>query len=217
MADTTNDRQRFSELLPFYANSTLSAQDHDWMTGYLAARPDAAHELEFVSMLRETTLSTASKVPEPERLERLMREWKSSRPAASRLQNAMQWLQGRVRIPAPAMVLASVVMLGQAVLIGSLLSEPSGESLFRSERPDCVAAPTLRVLFKPDARHADILLILRSVEATVQSGPSETGALWLTVAPGRSLAEAQAMLRSSALVEEVVPSQESRVPAGCAR
>ena len=217
MADAKNDRQRFSELLPFYVNSTLSAQDHDWMTRYLAAHPDGAQEREFVSMLRETTRSTVSKVPEPARLERLMREWKSSRPATSRLQRAMQWLQGRVRIPAPAMVLASVVMLGQAVVIGSFLSEPSGEALFRSERPECVAAPTLRVLFKPDARHADILLILRSVEATVQSGPSETGALWLTVAPGRSLAEAQAMLRSSALVEEVVPSQESRVPAGCAR
>lgn len=217
MADANNDRQRFSELLPFYVNSTLSAHDHDWMTGYLAAHPDAAQEREFASMLRETTRGTASKVPEPERLERLMREWKSSRPTASWWQQALQWLQGRVRIPAPAMVLASVVMLGQAVVIGSFLSEPSGEALFRSERPECVAAPTLRVLFKPDARHADILLILRSVEATVQNGPSETGALWLTVPPGRSLAEAQAMLRSSALVEEVVLSPERQVPATCVR
>jgi anti-sigma factor RsiW len=217
MADAKNDRQRFSRLLPFYVNSTLNAQDHDWMTRYLAAHPEAARELDFVSMLRKTTRSMASKMPESERLERLMREWKSSRPTASRLQKAMQWLQGRVRIPAPAMVLASVVMLGQAVVIGSLVSEPSETSLFRSERPECVAAPTLRVLFRPDARHADILLILRSVEATVQNGPSETGALWLTVPPGRSLDEAQAMLRSSALVEEVVPSQERQLPAGCAR
>lgn len=217
MDDAKNDRQRFSELLPFYVNSTLSALDHDWMTGYLAAHPDAAREREFVSMLRETTRSTLSKVPESERLARLMRDWKSSRPAASRLQKAMAWLQGRVRIPAPAMVLASVVMLGQAVVIGSFLSEPSGEALYRSERPECLAAPTLRVLFKPDARHADILLILRSVEATVQNGPSETGALWLTVAPGRSLDEAQAMLRSSALVEEVVPSPARQLPAACAR
>ena len=217
MADAKDDRQRFSELLPFYVNSTLSAHDHDWMTRYLAAHPDAAKELEFVSMLRETTRGMASKVPEPERLERLMGDWKPTRPAASMLQKAMHWLQGRVRIPAPAMVLASVVMLGQAVVIGSFLSGPSEDVLFRSERPECVAAPTLRVLFKPDAQHADILLILRSVEATVQNGPSETGALWLTVPPGRSLEEAQAMLRSSALVEEVVPSQERQLPAACAR
>ena len=127
MADAKNDRQRFSELLPFYVNSTLSAHDDDWMTAYLAAHPDAAQEREFVSMLRETTCSTASKVPESERLARLMGDWKSSRPAASRLQKAMTWLQGRVRIPAPAMVLASVVMLGQAVVIGSFLSRPESQ------------------------------------------------------------------------------------------
>ena len=217
MADAKNDRRRFSELLPFYLNSTLSAQDHDWMARYLAEHPDATKELEFASMLRETTRGTVSKVPESERLARLMRDWKPERATVPWRQKAWQWLQGRVRIPAPAMVLASVVILGQGALIASLVSEPSDTSLFRSERPECVATPTLRVLFKPDARHADILLILRSVEATLQSGPSETGGLWLTVPPGRSLEEAQAMLRSSALVEEVVPSQESRVPAGCAR
>lgn len=217
MTESNNDRQRFSELLPFYVNGTLNAQDHEWISAYMAAHPESNQELTFFNFLRDTTRSTQSSIPESQRLDQLLKQWKQSQPAPSLLQKSMRWLQERVRIPVPAIALASVMIVGQALVIGSLLTGQQEEIVYRSDRPECVTTPPIRVVFNPEAKHADILLTLRSVEATVQDGPSETGALWLSVPKGRSLEEVQAMLRGSALVDEVVVMKESRLPAGCAK
>ncbi len=218
MTESNNDRQRFSELLPFYVNSTLNAQDHEWISAYMSAHPESNQELTFVNFLRDTTRSTESSIPESQRLDSLLRQWKQSQPAPSFLQKSMRWLQERVRIPVPAIALASIMIVGQAVLLASLLTEQPEEVTYRSERSECVATPRIRVVFNPEAKHVEILLLLRKVEATIQNGPSETGELWLSVPKSRSLEEAQAMLRSSALVDEVVVVMKaSRLPAECAK
>lgn len=217
MTESDNNRQRFSVLLPFYVNSTLNAQDHEWISAYMAAHPESNKELTFVNFLRDTTRNTESMMPESQRLDRLLSQWKQSKPAPTFLQKSMRWLQERVRIPVPAIALASIMIVGQAVVIGSLWTGQPDEATYRSERPECVVTPRIRVVFNPEVKHVEILLLLRKVEATVQNGPSETGALWLSVPKGRSLEEAQAMLRSSALVEEVVVMKESRLPAECAK
>lgn len=217
MVDAVNDRRRFSELLPLYVNDTLGAEDRAWMAAYIEVNPEAKKELRFVQVLRETTRNTISKVPEQQRLEILLNEWQKARTPTSMLQNALHWLQHMVRVPAPAIAVVTVLVIGQAAIIGSLLSPGSEDATYRGERPDCVAAPSIRVVFIPDAKHADILLLLRKVEATIQSGPSETGELWLMVPKGSSLTEAQAMLRSSKLVEDAVLTKESRLPVGCSK
>jgi len=218
MTESNNDRQRFSELLPFYVNSTLNAQDHEWISAYMAAHPESNQELTFVNFLRDTTRSTESSIPESQRLDSLLSHWKQSQPDPSLLQKSMRWLKERVRIPVPAIALASVMIVGQAVLLASLLTEQPEEVTYRSERSECVATPRIRVVFNPEAKHVEILLLLRKVEATIQNGPSETGELWLSVPKSRSLEEAQAMLRSSALVDEVVVVMKaSRLPAECAK
>ena len=216
MVDAHSERQRFVELLPFYVNGTLDTDEHEWVDAYFAGHPEAHNELKFSQILRETTRNTISKVPESQRLERLLGELRASRPAPSLLQKAMNWLQGMVRIPAPALAVVGMVVLAQAGLIGSLLSSDSESDGFRGVRPECTIAPAIRVQFNPDAKHADILLVLRSVEAIIQNGPTETGALWLAVPAGRSLEETQAMLHSSPLVEEVVV-KERQLPPECAK
>jgi hypothetical protein len=217
MVDAHSERKHFVELLPFYVNGTLDADEHDWVDAYLAAHPNAENELKFMQILRESTRNTTSKVPEAQRLERLLGELRASRPAPSLLQKAVNWLQGVVRIPAPALAVVSMVVLAQAGIIGSLLSSGSEPDGFRGVRPECTIAPAIRVQFNPDAKHAHILLVLRSVEAIIQNGPTETGALWLAVPEGRSLDETQAMLRSSPLVEEVVVVKERQLPPECAK
>lgn len=215
MVDTQNDRRRFSELLPLYVNDTLGAEEQEWMAHYMAMHPDTQYELTFVQMLRDTAKNTVSQVPEQERLARLLNEWNQSRPSPSWLQQAWQGLQGRVRMPVPAIALVTVLVLGQAVVIGSLLSTGSEQDTYRGEHLECIASPGIRVVFNPNAKHVEILLLLRKVEATIQYGPTETGELWLTVPKGRSPEEAQAMLRSSALVDDATLTKESRLPVGC--
>lgn len=220
MPELDKDRQRFNELLTFYVNGTLPTEDLQWMDAYMVSHPDTQNELRFVEMLREASRRTASSVPESERLERLISEWKRSRPSCrspSFFQRMATWLQTPMRIPLPAIAAVALLVIGQSVIIGSMMTEGSLEEAFRGERVDCIAGPRIRTVFNPDAKHMEVVLLLRKLEASVQDGPTETGEFWLTIPKGRSLEEAQAMLRSSALVDEAMVSKDSRSLAGCAK
>lgn len=217
MPDKNNDHQRFSEMLPFYVNGTLSQEDHQWMESYLAKHPESKNEQRFVELLGELSRHTSSPVPESERLDRFMGKWREVRPTPSFLQRVKDLLQVPIRIPATAFAAVAVLVIAQSVIIGSLITESGPEETFRGERGDCVAGPRIRVVFNPEAKHVEIVLVLRKLEMTVQEGPSETGEFWLSVPKGRSLEEAQAMLRSSAVVEEAVVARDNRPTAGCAK
>lgn len=217
MPDKDKDHQRFTEHLPFYVNGTLSQDDHQWMASYLASHPEARNEQRFVELLGDLSRHTSSPVPESERLERFMGKWREVRPTPSFLQKVKDLLRLPLRIPATALAAVTVVVIAQSVIIGSLVTESGQEETFRGERGDCVVGPRIRVVFIPEARHVEIVLLLRKLEMTVQEGPSETGEFWLAAPKGRSLEEAQAMLRSSAVVEEAVVARDNRPTAGCAK
>ena len=75
MPDKDNDQQRFSELLPFYVNDTLTPDERTWMEVFLAHHPDLKNEKRFVEHLAKLTQETASPTPESERLERFLNQW----------------------------------------------------------------------------------------------------------------------------------------------
>jgi anti-sigma factor RsiW len=45
-------KPRFDELLPFYANGTLSPADREWVETYLREHPSAQAELQWYESLR---------------------------------------------------------------------------------------------------------------------------------------------------------------------
>ena len=215
MRDAKNDRMRFSELLPFFVNGTLQAEEHQWVLHYMARNPETQLEHKFIELLSDTTKRTQSEIPESERLARLLSQWQQSRPSAAWFKTVWRWLKGRVGVPAAVMASVTVLVVGQAIVIGALVSAEAEKETYRGDQPECVATTSIRVLFNPDATHVDILVLLRKLEATIQNGPSDTGELWLTVPIGQSLEEAQAMLSSSALVDDAAITKESRLPAWC--
>jgi hypothetical protein len=66
---------------------------------------------------------------------------------------------------------------------------------------------TIHAVLNPESSFAEIIILLRKVEANVVAGPSETGEFWLSVPKGRLPDEAVAMLKASAHVQtaELVP------------
>ena len=217
MFDQDKDLQRFSELLPFYVNDTLNQDDQAWMESYLASHPELKNEKRFVEHLAKLSKETASPFPESERLERFLNQWREERPSPSLLQRLKAWLQCPILMPAPVLVAVAMLVVAQSVIIGSLMSDSGQEDAFRGGRADCIASPRIRVVFNPDAKHVEIVLLLRKLELTVQEGPSETGEFWLTAPKGRLIEEAQAMLRTSAVVEEAVIAPDTRPGVGCAK
>ena len=217
MPDKDNDQQRFSELLPFYVNDTLGSDERIWMEGFLANHPELKNEKRFVEHLAKLTQETALPLPEPERLERFLNQWREERPSPSVWQRVKAWMQGPIRMPAPVLAAVAVLVVAQSVILGSLMTDPTQEGVFRGERADCVSRTRIRIVFNPDAKHLEIVLLLRKLGMIVQEGPSETGEFWLTPPQGQQLEEAQALLRSSPLVQEAMITRDSRPSAGCAK
>jgi hypothetical protein len=60
-----------------------------------------------------------------------------------------------------------------------------------------------------------MMVLLRSVAATVAAGPSETGDLWLLLPQGASAEKVIADLRSSPLIEEAMLAQPPTQTSDC--
>ena len=217
MLDKDNDQQRFSELLPFYVNGTLGPDERTWMEGFLVDHPELKNERRFVEHLAKLTRETASPTPEPERMELFLKQWREERPAPSLWQRVKALMQGPIRLPVPVLAAVAILVVSQSVILGSLMTNSTKKDAFRGELADCVASQRMRVVFSPDAKHVEIVLLLRKQGLSVQEGPSETGEFWLIAPRGQQPEEAQAMLRSSPLVQEAVITHDSRPRAGCAK
>ena len=61
----------------------------------------------------------------------------------------------------------------------------------------------LRLMFKLDTPYAELVLALRRVDATLVSGPSETGEIWILPPAGQDPREVAAMLRQQRVIERV--------------
>ena len=219
-----SDRQRFAQQLPFYTNRTLNASEFAWMESYIAENRDVKKQLVFESLMSETAQRVHSAVPENQRLDMLLNALKQVHVHKhehghwlKRWSNQLStwFLQHRIAMPVPALAMLVLVVIGQTVYTMGGVSSESESSAYRGVAAPCVQEPRLRMVFNPDARFAEVLLLLRKVEATVSAGPTENGEIWIVVPPSRSIEEAQSILRTSPLVDDVVLSPTTSGPAGC--
>jgi hypothetical protein len=145
-------------------------------------------------------------------------------PSAQQL-GAAGWLERLAGIlvrPAWAYAATALVVLQGAWIIGmsqQMPTEDGGrEAVYRSEPLQGAAAvacqTTIHAVFNPDSSFAEIIILLRKIEASVVAGPSETGELWLALPKGRLLEEGVAMLKSSAVVQSAEISLPSRRECG---
>jgi hypothetical protein len=216
-------RRRFSEQLPFYINGTLGGTDRDWMQQYMDAHLDAQREFRFESLLCETTKNVDSQVPEAERVNQLLGEWHRVRPQRSWWNRwlELQWIAGdygagaRIAIPVPALAVLGALVVGQAVFFGSkALVEPQTNA-YRSVAIPCLGENQIRVVFKPDSKNVDTVILLRTLEAHLIAGPSETGEIWIALPSTAAQTQALTTLQSSPLIESAVVSMPSQNSTDC--
>lgn len=162
--------------------------------------PDMTPDERFDKRLREIVQSTRSPVPEAQRLERLLREFRELHPRPSFLGRLANWFARPHRIPAPAIAFVTVLLVAQGVALVALMPEREAAERYRGVAGKCEDGPRIRAVFKPDAPHVEVVVLLRKADASITAGPSETGELWLSIPKGRSLDEALAVLKSSKLV-----------------
>lgn len=198
-------KQRFDELLPWYVNETVSAEERTWFESYLKSHPEAVSELHWHDALQARIQESAPQVSPDIGLSKLMARIREERRASSptfaeRLAEFFGALQLR-----PAMATAFGLIVIQAAVIGALLfGEWQGEQQYSAVRSvgQTLSGPVLKVNFKPDAKEAEMRLLLIATGGELVAGPTQLGDYYVHVAPDR-IAQASSELMASGIVEAV--------------
>lgn len=209
-------KTRFDELLPFYVNGSLSEADRGIVEDYLREHPKAAAELHWYQSLQQKLQDDAPAVSSEVGIERALRRIRTEGPAPARTRKvAGQSWSGKLRdyfatllpqpVLRPALAGALAVVALQAAVIGGLLSEGDDTSELRAVPQAGVSeqGPYLKVNFKPDAREADIRMLLVEVHGDLAAGPGQLGDYYVRVADAQQVAAVSSRLSASGIVDAV--------------
>jgi hypothetical protein len=209
-------RDRFEELLPWYANGTLNETDRAWVDEYLRAHPSAAGQLRWYESLQVRLREDAPAVSSEIGMDRVMSRIRTEGPAPRAAQAArpvsrpfLEQVQGWIAALTPQAMLRpalaglAVLAVVQGIVIGQLAGD-SATSEIRAVRPAAVAeqGPLFKVNFKADAREADIRLLLNEVQGRLAGGPGQLGDYYVRV-PATTFAAAEGRLKANAIVDAV--------------
>lgn len=176
-------KERFEELLPWYANGTLGGEDRAFVESYLEQHPDARAELDWYRSLQHRVQENAPAVPATIGLARTLRLIRGDRPTFSERVAAFFGNLG-VR-PAYAMAALAVVVVQGGVIVNLLGQAHDNADEIRAMRASSVEeGPLLKVSFAPDAKESDIRLLIAQVRGELAGGPGQLGDYYLRVPPG---------------------------------
>jgi hypothetical protein len=194
-------QERFEELLPWYVNGTLKAEDRAWVEQYMKEHPEVRAELEWFGSLQRRMHENAPTVPATIGLARTMHLIRGDRPTLAERISA--FFGGFALRPAYALAGVAALAIQGGVILNLIGDAKDDASEIRTLRASQVTeAPMLKVNFAPDAKEADIRHLLMSVQGSVAGGPGQLGDYYIRV-PGEQLDAAAAKLKADPIVQAV--------------
>ena len=194
-------KDRFDELLPWYVNGSLDAEDREWVDRYLAQHPEARPELDWTRSLSTRLRDGAPAVAPTMGLERTMERIRGKRPTlADRVGAFLDSLGMR---PAAAFAGLAIFAVQGGFILHLLDSAREDATEMRSLR--AVASddrPMLKLNFAPDAPEAAIRHLLVSVQGHLAGGPGQLGDYYVVVPAGQEAAIAE-RLKTEPIVQAV--------------
>ncbi|HEX4963585.1 MAG TPA: zf-HC2 domain-containing protein [Thermoanaerobaculia bacterium] len=201
--------QRIWELLPWYANGTLSAEDRKRVEGHAAGCRRCQDEIEACRQMAAAVKGAgdAAPSPHPVQLQRVLARIDEAEriPAGGEGSDRAAGFAGPRRLPLRSLISATPrplrgALLAQAAIIvllvglvtwgelRSRVSSPSaGPATFQTlSDPAPAAAPggtvSLRLMFSPRATEKEIRELLLAVHGEITAGPSPFGVYTVEVA-----------------------------------
>lgn len=194
-------KQRFDELLPWYANGTLGDEDRAWVEKYLEEHPQARAELDWYRSLSRTLHDSAPAVPETIGLAKAMTLIRGDRPTFAERMSAFFAALGMR--PATAFAGLAIFAVQGGVILNMMDAARDDASEIRALRASTVEeGPMLKLNFAPDAKEAEIRHLLMSVQGRLAGGPGQLGDYFVVVPHGKEAAIAE-QLKSNPIVAAV--------------
>jgi hypothetical protein len=194
-------KQRFDELLPFYANGTLGDEDRAWVDRYLAEHPESRAELDWYRSLSQRLRDSAPAVPETIGLAKAMTLIRGDRPTfAERVSSFFGAFGLR---PATAFAGLAIFALQGGVILNLLDSAEEDATEIRALRASVTdEGPMLKLNFAPDAKESEIRMLLVTVQGRLAGGPGQLGDYYVVVPKGQEASTAE-RLKSEPIVAAV--------------
>jgi len=204
-------KERFEELLPWYANGSLGADDRAWVDAYIEQHPEARSELEWYQSLQARVQENVPPVPATIGLARTMRLIQGDRPTLAERFSAFFGNLGM----RPSYALGALAVIAvQGGLIVALLGDArdSADEIRALNSVRVEEGPMLKVSFAPDAKESDIRMLMVRIHAELAGGPGQLGDYYLRVPSGSeaaALAQVQAapIVQAAALAPGVPPRE----------
>jgi hypothetical protein len=191
--------KRFEELVPWYVNGSLGAEDRAWVDDYLAQHPEARSELDWYRSLQARVRENAPAVPATIGLARAMRLIQGDRPTLAERIGAFFGNFGM----RPSFALAGLALVAvQGGVILNLMGQAreDADQIRALNAVRVEEGPMLKISFAPDAREADIRLLMVQVQGELAGGPGQLGDYYLRV-PAGSEAQALAKVQAAPIVQ----------------
>ena len=184
--DPTADRHaEIWDLLPWYANDTLSGADRGRVESHLRSCSECERELFFLSGLSASIGDEEALLVSPERSLTAVNERIDALEAARR--GSLGWtdiarmvgakLGGAAAVGAwrPAWAALAVLLLAALAWLGLGLSAPEFRTLSSPSELHATDGGAIRLVFAADATVADLQALLNRLDVVVVTGPSTYG------------------------------------------
>ncbi len=181
-------RNEIVELLPFYVNGTLEAEERTTVEAALAEDAELRTELDLLTSLRDHMQAEEVNSPGEVGLSQLMAKLDSQTPA-------------NLSRPPRIWQIAAAVLLAVTIIQGLLLVAPGDDAATYQLVDGTEAAIT--VSFLPGVTEADLRASLLAAGLEIVAGPSALGLYGLAPLEGVDVDEAQAALRETGIVESL--------------
>lgn len=203
--------ERFEELLPWYVNGSLGAEDRAFVEAYLEQHPEARSELDWYKSLQRRVQENAPAVPATIGLAKAMRLIQGDRPTLAERMSAFFGNMG-LR-PAYALAGLAVVAVQSGVILQMMGQARDDAAEIRALHAVKVEeGPMLKVSFAPDARESDIRMFVMQLRGELAGGPGQLGDYYLRVPAGTEAdalkrAQATPIVQAAALAPGVPPRE----------
>jgi hypothetical protein len=193
--------EKFSELLPWYVNGTLNAEDRAWVERYLNEHPAARAELDWYRSLKSRIQDSVPQVPATIGLARTMLLIRGDRPTL--MERISAFFGDFALRPAMALGMFALIAAQGGVIFNLMQQADEDEMQIRSLKAVHVdEGPLLKVNFAPEAKEADIRFALVAVQGTLAGGPGQLGDYYIRVPAGKEQDFAD-KLKANSIVQAV--------------